>query len=222
MSRDLNDLTPPFRVLADQVIAQWLRQPCPANACPYTENSALGYAVSFRKCGVSRRTQFAFNIKNLIWRQATCAGEVAAPFGNHVVNVILLIAKEQMIWPHASPIVTFVKHIHSGWNLPEMDDPRSTMGQNGSVAPPHAERSIGSWPNVGCPVPTAISWQFVHLSPEPLGHRLLLAVSKCAFTATMFASPGLHLVRHHEEGYSARAFDRESHIHYQYTTGAHA
>lgn len=61
----------------------------------------------------------------------------APSFGKHVLNVVGIVSKEQMIWPHTARIVAFVKHPQSVRNFPIRQLPCKTMRSNQFVRRKH-------------------------------------------------------------------------------------
>lgn len=111
-----------------------------------------------------------FNCANLVFGQfrvriirSSAIGRPSA-FANHVVNVVLDCANEQMIRPNARRVIALMEHLHSIRNWSVVKCPREAV--RATIPVLNGELSITRTAAACCPFPAALA-EF-HVFPKPI------------------------------------------------------
>jgi hypothetical protein len=105
---------------------------------------------------------------------------VLAALRYHVVGVVLLVAKPQVLRPYTSFVVTVVKYagIFRYWSITQF--PCCAMGESSGAA------AVTIRPRSACPVPAIVG--FDHFTPEPFG-KMRVSVATPAGRRTELLAP---------------------------------
>lgn len=133
-------------------------------------NSGLFKAVFVRKAllSYSTFTVAPADISNL-FRVDYCHSVRLArwvpAFADHVVVIIGIGSKEQMLRSYTGRVIALVQHLYSFWDRTAMDFPRETMGSSGAMVVIIPDSAVSVFIGVSCPRPALPG--FVDLIPEP-------------------------------------------------------